>query len=117
MILRFANENNKIILSEDVSKAEMIDITDDFRTKLLTKSHFVNDKYKADDNLYFVKQPFFVKMAKIKNRNTIEALQINYEGKTIIIVGKNAYIFYNGKSIETDEYVMNLNEREVISII
>ena len=110
-ILQFWSKDNSVLLNS--TKSEMINITNDIRSKLLNKKEFIKDKYKVDNNVYFVKQPTFVKMAKIQNRSTIDALYIDYDNKHIIITGKS-YNFYNGKPIETDEYVVGFTEEELI---
>lgn len=109
MILKFFKKSEGNI-QLDSDKAEIIDITNDFRTKLLPKDYFLNSQYHVDENIYFVKQPLFIHLAKIKNRSSIEALSIDYKGNKIIIVSNNAYVFYNNKSIEVDDY--SVSEKE-----
>lgn len=115
MILKFGSKDGTVVLNSD--KAEMIDITNDLRTKLLNKNDFLKHEYKADDNVYFVQQPFFIRMAQMKNRPSIEALYINYKDNHIIIVNKKSYVFYNGKSIDPGSYDINISEQEAMSCV
>lgn len=109
---RYNQENNDVYLEESKSgkKCEMIDITTDLRTKLLDKNEMTSDKFKIDSNVYFIKKPLFIKLAKAQNRPTIDALKIFFENKIIIITGEKSYVFYNGKAINVAEYEIDVDE-------
>lgn len=109
---RYNQENNDVYLEESKSgkKCEMIDITTDLRTKLLDKNEMTSDKFKIDSNVYFIKKPLFIKLAKAQNRPTIDALKILFENKIIIITGEKSYVFYNGKAINVAEYEIDVDE-------
>ena len=109
---RYNQENNDVYLEESKSgkKCEMIDITSDLRTKLLDKNEMTSDKFKIDSNVYFIKKPLFIKLAKAQNRPTIDALKILFENKIIIITGEKSYVYYNGKAINVAEYEIDVDE-------
>ena len=107
MLLRFYEENNQIMLKE--TAAEMIDITDDFRTKLIKKQDLLHPKFRVAPNVFIVSKPLFIQLAKTKNRQTIEALYINHLNNHIIIVGDNAYVYYNGKDVSVKEYEIDIS--------
>jgi hypothetical protein len=109
---RYNQENNDVYLEESKSgkKCEMIDITTDLRTKLLDKNEMTSDKFKIDSNVYFIKKPLFIKLAKAQNRPSIDALKILFENKIIIITGEKSYVFYNGKAINVAEYEIDVDE-------
>jgi hypothetical protein len=111
MILKFWKTDNGLVLKDD--SAEMIDITSDFRTKFLNKTELTSEKYRVDSNTFFIAQPLFIKLAKVKNRQSIEALYITHSNNNIIIVGKNAYVFYNGQSININEYNPPISEKDI----
>ena len=114
-VLQFWNENDKVLLNSE--KSEMIDITNDLRSKFLNKKDFIKDKYKIDNNVYIVKQPTFIKLAKVQNRKTIDALYISYNNNHIIFTGNKAYSFYNGKPIDTNEYSVGFSEQEICKML
>lgn len=109
---RYDQEKNDVYLEESKSgkKSEMIDITSDLRTKLLDKNEMTSDKFKIDSNVYFIKKPLFIKLAKAQNRPSIDALKILFEKKIIIITGEKSYVFYNGKAINVAEYEIDVDE-------
>jgi len=109
---RYDQEKNDVYLEESKSgkKCEMIDITSDLRTKLLDKNEMTSDKFKIDSNVYFIKKPLFIKLAKAQNRPSIDALKILFEKKIIIITGEKSYVFYNGKAINVAEYEIDVDE-------
>jgi len=93
----------------------MIDMSDDPRSGLIPKALFASDQYKVEEGVHFVRQGFFIKMANLKGLSTsIEALYCTYEGKHIVIVNSRVYVFFNGKSVEPEEYkllsIPNLSE-------
>ena len=102
------------ILSKDIGptivldspKACLIDITLDPRTKLLNKAEMISQKYKVEPGIFFLKNPMFITLAKKQNRNRerVEALQLRYKDNIIIITGDKAYVFYNGKAVNVEEY-------------
>jgi hypothetical protein len=114
MILKFFLKNNDIIL--DSNKAEIIDITKDFRTRLLDKDHMVSDKFKFKDGIYFIKKEFFIKMAKLQNKSTIEALLINYYNNKIIIVGDKKIVFFDGYPVNLTDYDESIDENKGLEI-
>lgn len=109
---RYNQEKNDVYLEESKSgkKCEMIDITTDLRTKLLDKNEMTSDKFKIDSNIYFIKKPLFIKLAKAQNRPSIDALKILFGNKIIIITGEKSYVFYNGKAINVAEYEIDVDE-------
>lgn len=109
---RYDQQKNDVYLEESKSgkKCEMIDITSDLRTKLLDKNEMSSDKFKIDSNVYFIKKPLFIKLAKAQNRPSIDALKILFENKIIIITGEKSYVFYNGKAINVAEYEIDVDE-------
>lgn len=108
MILKFFNTKNQITL--DSKTSEIIDITKDFRTKLLDKDHMISDKFKFKDNIYFIRKDFFIRMGKIQNRQSIDALLINYNNNFIIIVGNKSTVFFNNFPVNIVEYDESVDE-------
>lgn len=102
MILKFFNKDGNIYLDSD--KAELINITNDFRTKLLDKDYMTSDKFKFRDGIYFLRKDFFIKMGKAQNRQSIESLLIDYNNSKIIIVGDKTIVFYNNYPVNITEY-------------
>lgn len=125
MLLKLAyTENGSIedykgdtLLSSDIgptislqsSKACLIDITSDPRTKLLNKNDMISEKFKVEPGIFVLKKPMFISMAKVQNRNRekVEALQIRYKDNLIIITGDKAYVFLNGKAVNVEEYELD----------
>lgn len=93
-------------ISLQSSKACLIDITSDPRTKLLNKNDMISEKFMVEPGIFFIKKPMFISMAKVQNRNRerVEALQIRHKGNLIIITGDKAYVFLNGKAVNVEEY-------------
>lgn len=114
MLLKFWNKNGDIIL--DSNKVELLDITADNRTKLLNKDEMIIDKFRVDSGVFFLKKPFFILMAKKQNRESIEALLINYKGNKIVITGDKAYVFYNGKAVDVQDYGLDIDEAQGVAI-
>jgi len=114
MLLKFWNKEGNISL--DSSKAELLDITSDNRTKMLNKEEMIEEKFKVEPGVFFLKKPFFIQMAKKQNRESIEALLINYKGNKIIITGNKAYVFYNGKAVDVEEYGLDIDENHGATI-
>jgi hypothetical protein len=114
MILKFLNKDGQLVL--DSKKGEMIDITADNRTRLLDKKEMTKDKYKVSDNIYFLKKDLFVIMAKKQNRDTIEALLIKYNDKQIIIVGNGSYTFYEGYSVNVQDYGATIDKEKATQV-
>lgn len=96
-------------ISLQSSKACLIDITSDNRTKLLNKHDMISEKFKIEPGIFFLKKPMFISMAKVQNRNRqkVEALQIRYKDNLIIITGDKAYVFLNGKAVNVEEYELD----------
>ena len=114
MLLKFWNRNGEVVLES--SKGEMIDITSDRRTMMLNKREMTSEKFKVDDNIYFLRKPLFVQMGKKQNRESIEALLINYENNKIIITGDKAYVFYNGRALNVEQYETEIDEFRAVQI-
>ena len=114
MLLKFWKNNNDIILESD--KYELLDITKDFRTRFLNKDEMTNNKYKIEDNVYFLRKDFFINMAKVQNRKSIESLLIRYNNSKIIIVSGKCCVYYNGKPITIFDYNTELDECKGMNI-
>ena len=114
MLLKFYSDKDNIIL--DSNNYDMIDITKDFRTKMLDKDSMTNKQFYIENNIYILKQQFFINMAKIQNRKSIEALMIRYNDKIIIIVGEKSILYFNGKPIYAYDYNTDIDNEKGISI-
>jgi hypothetical protein len=114
MLLKFWKNNNDIILESD--KYELLDITKDFRTRFLNKDEMTNNTYKIEDNVYFLRKDFFINMAKVQNRKSIESLLIRYNNSKIIIVSGKCCVYYNGKPITIFDYNTELDECKGMNI-
>lgn len=101
-ILKFHKKNNCVVLE----KLRMEDITNDKRTSLLSRTSFICQRYKVDSNVYIAKNDMFFKMARVLNRQAkpIDAMIISENNVNIIIVPCRSYVFWNGRSIEPEEY-------------
>jgi hypothetical protein len=114
MLLKFWN--NKGSISLDSTKYELLDITKDFRTRFLKKCEMTSELYMIEEDVYFMKQDFFIAMAKMQNRKSIESLLIKYNNKNIIIVSSKCCVYYNGKPITVSDYETNLDENKGVNI-
>lgn len=101
-ILKFRKKESNVILE----KLRMEDITDDKRTLLLDKSAFICSKYRIDEGVYIAKNDLFFKMANLlnKSRKLIDAILIRENNTYIIIVPCKSYVFWNGRSVEPENY-------------
>ena len=110
-ILKFEQNNNKITLHN----MKLEDISEDGRTKLINKQHFMNDKYKVRDNVYIAENNLFFKMARILNKNAtpIDAMLIREGKASIIIVPSRSYVFWNGSSVDIREYSILQSESNI----
>jgi len=95
----------------------MLDITRDFRTRLLPKGNFITDRYKVDSDVFFVRKPFFITMAKKNKKPNAEALYLFYKNRHVIIVGSGSYIFYEGRSIEPDDYDLQIDDAQAEAMV
>lgn len=101
MILKFLKSDNNIVTLLDY---EMTDISSDFKTKLLDKKQLTNPKYKIDNDIFMLRQPFFLHIANTSDKPNTKALYIKYsDNKQVIIIGKDDP-FYNNKPLDPDEY-------------
>ena len=114
MLLKFWYKNNDIIL--DSKKGELLDITADYRTKMLNKDEMSSKHFQIGENVFILKKDFFVRMAKLQNRETIEALKIIHDNKIILIVGEGSCVFYEGSSINVETYGIEVNEQDGIRL-
>jgi len=114
MLLKFYSDKDNVVL--DSNNYDMIDITKDFRTKMLDKDSMINKQFYIENNIYILKQQFFINMAKIQNRKSIEALMIRYNDKIIIIVGEKSVLYLNGKPIYAYNYNTDIDNEKGISI-
>lgn len=83
------------------------DITDDHRTKLINKESFLVHKYRIAEDLYMAVNDLFFKLSKMIDKSKdIHAMLIRKDNVHIIIVPKRSYVFWQGKSVEPNEYDM-----------
>jgi len=115
MIYKFSKEKNKIVILETY---EIVDISNDMRTKMLNKEILTSKLYKIDKNLYFVRQEFFIYMANLIDKPNAKSLYIKYEdGKEVVITDDSSHIFYNGKSIEPEKYKLPISKDTIKKLI
>ena len=95
-ILKFwKTQDGRIVLGTD--GARMVDMSQDPRSNLIPKALFASEEYKITEDVNFVRQGFFIKMANVKGLTTsIEALYCTHEGKHIVIVNTKTYCFFMG---------------------
>lgn len=110
-ILKFWKKNSGIVLD----KLRMEDITEDNRTTFIDKASFMNDKYKISEGVFIAINDLFFKMARIFNtdKKPINAMLIRVGNDSIIIVPSRSYVFWDGKSIEPEKYMVSGNEDNI----
>ena len=107
-ILKFETdtEDNMLFMSTD---NRMIDITNDPRSKLLPKNDIMNSLYKIDNNVYMAKNNFFIEKTRCFHGNNVAVLYMKYKSNHIIVVGDNAYVYYNKKSVSVNDYNISID--------
>src|SRR3989344_6705256 len=103
-ILKFKKFSGEVTLEN----LRLEDITNDKRTKLVDKKSFMQDKFKVDENIYMAVNDLFFKLSKIFNKSStpISAMMIKEQNRVIIIVPSCSYVFWNGRSVEPNEYII-----------
>lgn len=112
-VLKFWKKNSDIFLDDLFMK----DITKDSRTALLNKQSMMTKKYKISDGVYMIKCDFFMKMARLLNKQLIYASLIRVDDEFIIIVRPGDYVFFDGHSVEPEDYNIFQNNQYDQSII
>ena len=106
-ILKFEIKDSDVHLQN----LRIVDITEDPRTKLLNKSTFYKDMYKAEDNIYIFENDLFFKFSKFFNKDKeINAMCLKDLNNIILIVPSRSYVFVNGKSVDVSKYEINMSE-------
>jgi hypothetical protein len=114
MIFKYWTDDKKNVHLE---KHKMVDISNDMRTMMLNKAILTSKLYKIDTNIFFIKQEFFIYMANIIDQPNAKSLYIKYDdGKQVIISGDKALLFYNGISIEPNEYILPISKDTIQSM-
>ena len=114
MLLKFWNSKDSITL--DSQKYDLLDITNDIRTRFLNKKEMTSECYKIEEGVYFLRKDFFIAMAKMQNRKSVESLLIKYKNNFIVIVSSKCCVYYNGKPITISEYETLLDESKGMNI-
>jgi hypothetical protein len=115
MIYKYWKEKNNIV---NLEKYEMVDISNDLRTKMLNKEILTSKLYKIEKNLFFVRQEFFIYMGNLCDQPNAKSLYIKYEdGKEVVITDDTSHIFYNGKSIEPEKYKLPISKDMIKKMI
>lgn len=107
-ILQFETDtdDNMLFMSKDT---RMLDITNDPRSKLLPKNDIINNLYKIDKNVYMAKNNFFIEKTRSFHGNNIAVLYMKYKSNHLIVVGDNAYVYYNKKSVSVNDYNISID--------
>ena len=116
MLLKFSNENNTISLCSK-GKAELKDITNDLRTKLLNKNEMCTSRFCIEDNVYILKKDLFISLAKKETSPCIEALLIQHNKNHIIIVGDKSLVFYNGRHLTIENYDVKIDMKTLGEVV
>lgn len=116
-ILKFDTDHNNDILSFASQGYKMLDITNDPRSKLFPKNDLLNGSYKIDKNVYIAKNNFFIEKAQCFHGKNILVLYMKYKTSHLVVVGDNAYVYYNGKSISVNDYNINIDFSLLESLI
>jgi hypothetical protein len=113
-ILKFIFKENKVILDG----LNIENITRDNRTKFIDTEKFINKQYQVENNVYIVVFDIMFKLAKIIDKNSkINAMLLNKNDNHIIFVPSGSYVFWQGKSIEPNEYKFTENILDVMKLI
>lgn len=107
-ILKFETDtdDNMLFMSKDT---RMLDITNDPRSKLLPKNDIINNLYRIDKNVYMAKNNFFIEKSRSFHGNDVAVLYMKYKSTHLIVVGDNAYVYYNKKSVSVNDYNISLD--------
>lgn len=118
MILMLNFDKGEPVLSSGSGDfVELLDITDDFRTRLINKKTMTEERFRVKkSNEFVVYQDFFVKMAKIQNRETIEVLRIRYRDSVIYILSSKNKLFLNGVYVQPETFELPVGESEAVSV-
>lgn len=113
-ILKFWEKDDNIILDNFIIE----DISNDKRTSLIDKNSFLRKEFKIKDNIYIAINDSFFKLARIfkTKKYDINAILIRNEKDKIIIIPSKNYIFFNGKSIEPEEYILSYTDIDIQKI-
>jgi ABC-type sulfate transport system substrate-binding protein len=116
-VLKFDNDYNNDNILFTSTDHKMLDITNDPRSKLLPKNDIINNSYKIDTNVYIAKNNFFIEKAQYFHGKNIAVLYMKYKTSHLIVVGNNAYVYYNGKSISVNDYNIGIDMSLLDSLI
>lgn len=123
-VLKFTNKNGSVHLDN----YRLEDITHDKRTVMINKESLMKEMYcvekKANSSVYIAVNDMFFRLSKLFNKEKIpiSAMMIrctNNVPTIIVIVPSKSYVFWNGYSIEPEEWnpLGNQNEDEFIKSI
>lgn len=107
-ILKFWFRDNQISLE----KLRLVDITEDKRTSFIDKSALSAEEFKIAENVYIAVNDLFFKFSKFFDKSTtpISAMLLRDENRNILIIPSRSYVFWDGKSVEPNEYKIIQNE-------
>ncbi len=98
------NNDNNITLDNFF----LYDISKDTRSVMIPKSLFKVPEFKIDKSVYmFVNDKFFELSKKFELDKEIDAILLKDGNDVIIAIKKGNYVFWDGKSIEPVEYIIN----------
>jgi hypothetical protein len=100
-IVKIWKQGEKIIVDNGLL---MKDITNDKRTKLLNIDSMKEKEFGVDACVYILNCPTFTNMAQKLNKQHISLFIIRDECDIILIVNPKDYIFYDGRSVDPEEY-------------
>jgi len=112
-ILKLWFRDDKIVLD----KLNIEDITSDPRTNLLDKKSFIKDEFKIDKNIYLAQNDLAFKLSKFFVKTDVHAILFKEDENHIIIVPSKSYVFWNGRSVDANEYSILPGEINIQKIL
>jgi hypothetical protein len=114
MILKYYIDDNNNIKLE---KYEMVDISNDIRSKILNKNDLTQKSFQIHKNIFFIKQDFFIHMANIIDKPNAKSLYIKYpDNIQVVIIPNNSYVFFQNKSIEPNNFELPISTNTIKSM-
>ena len=110
-VLNFTYDEKTVVLEKLILK----DATGDSRLSLLKLEDFAIPKFQIHENVFMIINDTAFNMAKFfdKEAKKYSAIMARYNEKILIVIPSRSYVFWNGKSIEPNNYESCTSESEI----
>ena len=97
--LNFSNKDGKLTFESTHYEGRMVDITDEPRSKAISKKKLIKGKTPVYKSLYICRHPVIIPMAKLEDKS-VDAVYIRGKKMHVIVVDSECEVKWNGEVLD-----------------